>query len=217
MWIAIIAVVAALAMLAAFLLSGNRRANVRQKELGELGVLLFGVEMEEYAPLKLMEGTGLPFFAEGRNGVAKNFFRFKEEDGLEACFFDYGCATGAPGSEVKRECTVALFDCKKAVFPNFFVSPDGSGAQPSIPGYAPADVKNFPGLPGNAKVYADDSKQLAVMLNAGKTELFAKEPDWNAQGSGQYLLIYKDQLVVSPGGYQEFVKAAKLFALRLAA
>jgi len=216
MLILILAGAAALALLTAFLLGGNRRAKARKNSLEEIGTVS-GVAFEPFGPdLKFLESTGLPYFAEGRSSVAKNFFRFKEEDGFESFFFDYACAVGAPGSETKSECTAALFSFNKNVFPAFFLSADGAAPQPGIPGYGPADIKNFPGLQENAKVYSDDVNQLAALLNSGKSELFSKEPDWSAQAAGQYLLLYKAQQLASPGSYLEFVKAAKLLALRLA-
>ncbi|HBA61275.1 MAG TPA: hypothetical protein DCZ92_10760 [Elusimicrobia bacterium] len=217
MWMAIIAGIAAVALLIAFLTSRNRRAKTRHKSVSEVG-LMFSIYVEPFGPdPKVLEGTGLPLFIEGLRGVARNMIRFQPEDGVEACFFDYICETGAPGSEVAVERTVALFDYGKDMFSPFYLSADGTGVQPEIPGYGAADAGKFPGLPAGAKVYSDALDKLGALLNSGKTELFQKEPDWNVQGAGQYLLLYGRSSLVAQGGYQDFVKAAKLLALRLTA
>lgn len=215
MWIMIIAGVAALALLIAYLFGRNHRAKMRFENLKK-AVTMLHVYMDPFGPdLKFLEGTALPLFTDGRDLVVRNSIHFLPEDGFESYFFDYLCEVRTAGGAVKREITAALFDFNKDMFPPFFLSADGSGAQPALPGYGALDAAKFPGLPTAAKVYSDSGAPLAALLNPEKTELFMKEPEWNVQAGGQYLLLYSGDSVIAPAAYADYVKRAKLLALRL--
>ncbi|MCX5792861.1 MAG: hypothetical protein NTY45_11710 [Elusimicrobia bacterium] len=56
-----------------------------------------------------------------------------------------------------------------------------------------------------------------ALFTPARTALFAAEPDWNAQGSGKYLLLYKEGRLVHASAYHAFMASARALAAGLSA
>lgn len=174
------------------------------------------VELEEYGPeLKLLEGTGLPFFIDGQKGVGKFLLRFPEEDGAKAYYFDYSCLLGSGKDQRGRESTVALFDFNKGAFPDFHLSPEGN-FEKETSGLEPLDMSLFKGFPQGAKLYGRDQAALQKLFTPEIAACFCEHPGWSAQGSGRYLVMYKGNGLLNPGKYREFMAEAGKLAFNLA-
>lgn len=174
------------------------------------------VELEEYGPeLKLLEGTGLPFFVDGRSGVGRFLLRFPEQDGAKAYYFDYSCLLGEGKEQMKRQSTVALFDFNKGAFPDFHLSAEDN-FEKETSGLEPVDMALFKAFPEGAKLYGRDLASLQKVFTPEIAACFGEHPGWSAQGSGRYLVMYKGHKLLSPGKYKEFMAEAEKLAFNLA-
>lgn len=204
-------------VLAWWIFSVKRRRRSRHNEVERISKTL-GSYMEEYGPeTSLLEATGLPFFLETHNCVGKNLFHFKDDGGIESYFFDYACVAAKGAQEEQRECTVALFDLKKDALPAFCLSSDGTGSAPQTAGFELVNLKPVEGMPPGAKIYCGDGPRMMALFTPARTALFAAEPDWNAQGSGKYLLLYKEGRLVHASAYHAFMASARALAAGLSA
>lgn len=212
--IAVLAVIAA----AVWFFSARRRRESRKSSLETIAKTM-AVFLEEYGPdAALLERTGLPLFLESARGVAKNLFHFKDPGAAEEqYFFDFSYMEEQEGEAVTRQFTAALFDFKTDMFPPFLLSPDGSAGTPGVSGFAPADLRLFPGLPAGAKLYTGDAARLGPVLNPLRAALFAADPLWHAQGCGNWLLLYKPGGLTQPSAYHAFRDGARELATRLTA
>ena len=187
----------------------------RGRAMAEVAVMA-SVELEEYGPeLKLLEGTGLPFFIDGRSGVGRFLLRFPEEDGAKSYYFDYSCLLGDGKDQRKRQSTVALFDFNKGAFPDFHLSPEGN-FEKETSGLEPVDMSLFKGFPQGAKLYGRDQAALQKLFTPEIAACFAEHPGWSAQGSGRYLVMYKGSELLNPGKYRQFMAEAGKLAFNLA-
>jgi hypothetical protein len=175
-----------------------------------------GMILEDYGPeVALLEGTGLPFFVDGRGGFGRCFFRVEAEDGAQPYFFDYRCTLGAGAQERKRESTVALFNFEKGAFPDFHLSAGGD-LPDEASGLEPADLKDFAGFPAGVKLLGRDPAALKKYFTSELDACFAEHSGWSAQGSGRYLLLYRSGGLVPVGDYKAFMAEAKKLAFNLA-
>lgn len=174
-----------------------------------------GAELEAYGPeVVLLEGTGLPFFVDGRGGFGRCLLRLEAEDGVKPYFFDYQCTLGSGAGARKRQSTVALFDFEKGAFPDFHLS--AGGDQPDeASGLEPADLKDFAGFPAGVKLFGRDPAALKKYFTSELDACFTEHAGWSAQGSGRYLVLYKGNGLVPAGDYREFIAEAKKLAFNL--
>ncbi len=206
---------AAVAVIVVFMPVSKYLKGQRGREMASVAVTA-SLELEEYGPeLKLLEGTGLPFFVDGRSGVGKYLLRFPEEDGAKAYYFDYSCLLGDRNNQRKRQSTVALFDFNKGAFPDFHLSAEGN-FEKEISGLEPVDMKLFKGFPQGAKLYGRDPAALQKLFTPEIAACFAEHPGWSAQGSTRYLVMYKGHNLLSPGKYKQFMAEAGKLAFNLA-
>ena len=174
-----------------------------------------GDALEDYGPeVSLLEGTGLPFFVDGRGGFGRCLLRLEAEDGVKPYFFDYQCTLGSGASERKRQSTVALFEFEKGAFPDFHLSAGGD-LPDEASGLEPADMKDFSGFPPGVKLLGRDPAALKKYFTSELDACFAKYDGWSAQGSGRYLVLYKGCGLVPAGEYPEFIVEAKKLAFNL--
>lgn len=178
--------------------------------------LTVSLELEEYGPeLSLLEGTGLPFFVDGRSGVGRFLLRLPEAEGAKAYYFDYSCLLGTGKEQRKRQSTVALFDFNKGAFPDFHLSADGN-FEKETSGLGPVDMALFKGFPKGAKLYGRDQAALQNVFTPEIAACFAEHPGWSAEGSGRFLVMYKGHKLLSPGKYKNFMAEAGKLAFNLA-
>jgi hypothetical protein len=175
-----------------------------------------GAFLDDYGPeVKLLEGTGLPFFVDGRGGFGHCLLRLEAEDGAKFYFFDYHCTLGFGAAERKRQSTVALFAFDKGAFPDFHLSAGGD-LPDEASGLEPVDMKEFPGFPAGVKLLGRDAAALKKYFTTELGACFAEHPGWSAQGSGRYLVLYKGGGLVPTGAYKGFIAEAKKLAFNLA-
>ena len=186
----------------------------RLRTLGRMAEVS-GALLEDYGPeVALLEGTGLPFFVDGRGGFGRCLVRLEAEDGVKPYFFDYQCTLGSGTAERTRQSTVALFDFEKGAFPDFHLSAGGD-LPDEASGLEPADMKEFPGFPAGVKLLGRDAAALKKYFTPELGSCFAEHAGWSAQGSGRYLVLYKGCGLVPTGGYQAFMSEAKKLAFNL--
>ena len=118
---------------------------------------------------------------------------------------------------LEEGCRVALFDLKKAALPAFCLSADGTGAQPQTAGFELVNLKPVEGMPPGSKIYGGNGPRLMELFTPERAALFAAEPDWSAQGSGKYLLLYKEGRLVHSSAYHAFMASARAQAAGLSA
>ncbi len=174
-----------------------------------------GAALEDYGPeVSLLEGTGLPFFVDGRGGFGRCLLRQEAEDGVKPYFFDYQCTLGAGSTERKRQSTVALFEFEKGAFPDFHLSAGGD-LPDEASGLEPAEMKEFSGFPPGVKLLGRDPAALKKYFTVELNTCFAEHEGWSAQGSGRYLVLYKSGGLVPTGEYPAFIAEAKKLAFNL--
>ncbi len=212
-----VTILAAAAIVAAIVISQVLKyvKGQRGRDMSSLAATA-SVDLEEYGPeLKLLEGTGLPFFVDGRSGVGRYLLRFPEQDGAKACYFDYSCLLGYGKEQIKRQSTVALFDFNKGAFPDFHLSAEGN-FEKETSGLEPVDMALFSGLPPGAKLYGRDLAALKKLFTPEIAACFSEHPGWSAQGAGRYLVMYKGHKLLNTGKYREFMAEAEKLAFNLA-
>ena len=174
-----------------------------------------GASLEDYGPeVALLEGTGLPFFVDGRGGFGRCLLRQEAEDGVKPYFFDYQCTLGSGAGERRRQSTVALFDFEKGAFPDFHLSAGGDRPDEAS-GLEPVDLKDFAGFPAGVKLFGRDAAALKKYFTSELDACFAEHSGWSAQGSGRYLVLYKGGGLVPAGDYLDFIAEAKKLAFNL--
>jgi hypothetical protein len=190
-------------------LKGSRRRALEGMSAGT------GVYVEDYGPdLALLEGTGLPFFVDGRSGVGRMLLHFPEEDGVKSWYFDYSCMLGAGAGQKTRSATVALFEFAKGAYPDFHLSAGGD-LPDETSGLEPVETSSVKGLPAGIKLFGRDAAQLAAYFNADRDSGLAAHSGWSVQGSGRYLLLYKGCAIIPPSKYRDFMQEAEKLAFNL--
>jgi hypothetical protein len=175
-----------------------------------------GVYVEEYGPeVSLLEGTGLPFFVDGRSGVGKMLLHFPEEDGVKSWFFDYACVLGSGSGQHARSSTVALFEFAKGAFPDFHLSAGGDMVD-DTEGLEPVDLAAFPKFPQGVKICGRDEAKLKAYFTAEKVSSLQAHEGWSVQASGRFMVLYKGLGIVKPARYQEFLDEGRKLAFNLA-
>ena len=174
------------------------------------------VRLEDFGPAAaLLEGTGLPFFVDGRAAIGRLLLELPREDGAKAYYFDYSCLLGSGQGQRRKQATVALFDFEKGAFPDFYVSAAEESLDEST-ALEPVDMSAFTGFPEGMKLFGRDPEALKKFFGPEIAACFGEHPGWSAQGSGRWLLLYKGCSLVSPAGYGEFMAEAGKLAFNLA-
>ena len=174
------------------------------------------VSLEEFGPaVALLEGTGLPFFVDGRAAIGRFLLEFPQEDGAKAYYFDYSCLFGSGQGQRRKQSTVALFDFEKSALPDFHLSA-GAESLGEDTGLEPADMAAFRGFPEGARLYGRDQEALKKYFTPELAACFAEHPGWSAQGAGRWLVMYKECRLMPPGEYKGFIAEASRLAFNLA-
>lgn len=210
---AILAAAAAAAI--AVLLLGRYLKGKRAKAMAGIAAEL-SVGLEEFGPaVALLEGTGLPFFVDGRAAIGRFLLEFPQEDGAKAYYFDYSCLFGTGQGERKKQATVALFDFEKGAFPDFHLSAGAENLGEDT-GLEPADMSGFQGFPEGMKLYGRDQAALKKFFSPEIAACLGEHPGWSAQGAGRWLMMYKKCELLPPARYKEFIAEASKLAFNLA-
>lgn len=174
-----------------------------------------GLRLEDFGPdPKLLEGTALPFFLDGRAGIGRLLLEVPQEDGAKARYFDYSCLLGSGQGQRRKQATLALFEFEKGAFPDFHLS--AAGEPEELSGLEPAAMAELPGFPEGARLYGRDQAALKKYFNPEIAGCFCAHPGWSAQGAGRWLVLYRGLDLASPSRYRDFMAEALSLAYNLA-
>jgi hypothetical protein len=184
---------------------------LRRKALAELAASM-GLLFNEKGPESYyLEQTGLGIFNMGHSRKASNLMEIRGSgSGPDISFFDYRYTTGGGKNSHTHQFTLALFDLKTPKAPAFELKPENFIYKiGELLGFKDIDIPSSPLFSDKYRLTGPNETELLSFFNPGTVAYFEQHLDWQAQGAGRYLLVFKGERLIKPDTYQNFMEEAK--------
>jgi len=129
------------------------------------------------------------------------------ENGLAINMFDYNYAEGTSSDVAHYKQTVAVFKSESFNLPVFSMGPENFlhriGAKL---GMQDIDFEDYPQFSKQYLLEGENEAAIRSFFTPSILDFFTQNKDWNVEGHGQYLVLYKSCVKLEPEEMEPFMK-----------
>ncbi|MFH1857907.1 MAG: hypothetical protein ABH845_03260 [Candidatus Omnitrophota bacterium] len=196
---------AALLLIAYALRSEKKRKEAFPRIALEIG-FSFDPAGKEYTVQSFQK---LPLFQGGHAQRFRNVLKGATGN-VTTLLFDYSYTTGSGRHSSPHNQTVAAFRVERTPLPHFELRPETVFHKIGEAfGYKDVDFEGNPEFSKRYLLRGADVAALKALFHAGVLNYFSKQKGWSVEGEGTWLVLYRGEERVEPGGMRRFLEETR--------
>jgi hypothetical protein len=157
-------------------------------------------------PAYLLSLAGLPLNSRGRGKKLTNLMRGNSRN-MEVAIFDYRYTTGSGKSSTVWKQTVLGFRSEALALPDFTLAPKGMWSKVgALFGQHSIEFDTHPTFSSKYALRGGDIDAIRKVFTIPVLDFYEQNLGWNTEGSGNRLLLYKQQKRVPPTEIAAFLE-----------